>query len=339
MKSKFVQSSFYCCVLSIILLISAASASELSSDRKVYVGGMPFGVRFQSGEVSVLRTRTFSSDGNEVSPAAEAGICAKDVILSVNEKKVTSMADFTAEVNAKKQVPVQIVLQRGNDRVETVVTPKKCDETGEYQLGILLKDSAAGIGTVTYMLSDSLRFAGLGHGICDTDSGRLLDIPGGYITDVTVTGISKGAPGTPGELKGTLENTKCGKLLRNCEVGVFGIYTEPPRGASASVSVAAADEVTEGAATILCTLDDNRIGEYDIEIVKIDHDADAKTKNFLLHVTDSELLQKTGGIVQGMSGSPILQNGKLVGAVTHVMINDPTTGYGIYIGNMLKEKL
>lgn len=339
MKNRIMQSSFCCCVLSFILLISAASASELYANKSVYVGGMPFGVRFQAGEVSVLRTRSFFSEGKEVSPAAEAGVLANDVIRSINAQPVSSMSDLTDRLKEVDKEPITVTLERGPEKISTVITPRKCDETGKYQLGLLLKDSAAGIGTVTFIFPDTLRFAGLGHGICDADTGKILEIPNGYITDVTVTGISKGIPGTPGELKGTLDADKCGKLLRNCEVGVFGIYTDAPTGIAKTVPLADAEEVADGKATILCTLDDNRTQEYEIEIKKIDKGATSKTKNYQIHVTDEALLQKTGGIVQGMSGSPILQNGKLVGAVTHVMINDPTTGYGIYIGNMLREQV
>ena len=320
-----------CCFLSCVLLLSVAA----SSTEEVYVGGMPFGVRFQAGEVSVLKTQSFSSNGKEICPAAEAGICTGDVILCVNSQRVETVTEFASAADADRGVPIEIFLRRGEETVNTSVTPMKNDESGVYQLGILLKDSAAGIGTVTFVYPDTLRFAGLGHGICDTDSGKLLEIPNGYITDVTIVGIHKGIPGTPGELKGTLESEKCGKLLQNCEVGVFGMFAEPPEGMRKSVAIAKAEEVREGKATILCTLDDNRIREYEVEVEKIDHGSKTKTKNYTLRITDPALLGKTGGIVQGMSGSPILQNGKLIGAVTHVLVNDPTRGYGIFIENML----
>lgn len=323
------------CILSFVLLFSVAAAE--GENTEVYVGGMPFGVRFQAGEVSVLRTRSFLSDGKDICPAAEAGICAGDVILRVNSACVDTMAGFTAALNLEAGRPIEVTLRRGSETVNTVVIPKKSDEDGAYQLGLLLKDSAAGIGTVTFVYPDSLRFAGLGHGICDTDSGKLQYISCGYITDVTIVGIQKGLPGAPGELKGTLDAEKCGKLMRNCDVGVYGMFSSSPKGMKRTVPVANADEIKAGKATILCTLDDNCIREYDIEIEKIDHSSSAKTKNYMLRVTDPVLLEKTGGIVQGMSGSPILQNGKLVGAVTHVLVNDPTRGYGIFIENMLSE--
>lgn len=338
MNQYKVKNSLLCCLLSFVLLVSAsAAAQETYSERKVYVGGMPFGVRFHAGEVSVIRTNDFLSDGKSVSPAAEAGILANDVIESVNAHPISSVQDITAAVNLTEGQTVKVSLRRGDKNIITSITPRKCDETGEFRLGIMLKDSSAGIGTVTFIEDNSFVFAGLGHGICDTASGDILHIDNGYISHVKINGINKGVSGTPGELRGNLEADKCGKLLSNTEVGVYGIFTDIPALSDEPTPVANQDEVTVGAATILCTLDDNKCKEYSIEIAEINHNNAAKTKNYVVKVTDKRLLAKTGGIVQGMSGSPILQNGKLVGAITHVMINDPTTGYGIYIGNMLDE--
>ena len=311
----------------------AANAEAAKTDRFVYAGGFPFGVRFGTGEVTVVKIQPFLSGGAEVSPAADAGLAVGDRILSVGGKKVGSAADtlrLTEEIGAE---PILLEVQHGDAVRSLKLLPKRADENGKYRIGVLLKDSAAGIGTVTYVREDGLAFAGLGHGICDSAGTSLLNIKDGYIAPVKINAIQKGTAGTPGELRGSFEREKSGRLLGNTEVGLFGMFLSPVK-SDPLIEVASADEVTLGKATLLCTLDDGARRPYEIEIVEINPDPAARTKNYVLRVTDSALLEKTGGIVQGMSGSPIIQNGKLVGAVTHVMINDPTTGYGIYIGNM-----
>ena len=333
MKIRNRKINAFCCalILCIALAVPAASAGQ-----EVYVGGMPFGIRFDSGEVVVVKTNSFMSGGNAVSPAMDAGICGNDIIKSIDGAPVCSMNDVVTAVQKTDKDILKIVVERDGKEVNVELKPMKNDETSTKQLGVMLKDSSAGIGTVTFVDEDSLSFAGLGHGICDSSSGKLLKIENGYISDVTITDICKGKSGAPGELRGTIDSEKCGKLISNTEVGVYGIFTETPDELAEKIVVADKNEVHTGKATILCTLDDNKREEYEIEISQIQHFTDAKTKNFIIKVTDKELLQKTGGIVQGMSGSPIIQDGKLVGAVTHVLINDPTAGYGIFIENMLE---
>ncbi len=325
--------SLFCLIISLLLIVTV---SAIGTD-EVYVGGMPFGIRFEAGEVSVLKINSFVSDGKTVSPAQDAGILANDVIKNINGTKIFTTNDVVSAVKSSGEEGLDLVIERDGKEVNVKLSPKVSDKTGERQLGVMLKDSSAGIGTVTFVKDDTLIFAGLGHGICDVQSGEILDIKNGYISDVTISSINAGKCGTPGELRGIIESEKCGKLLSNTEVGVYGIFTEKPQLADTKTKVATEKEVNVGKATILCTLDDNVRREYEIEISEINKGNFAKTKNYVVKVTDEDLLKKTGGIVQGMSGSPIIQNGKLVGAITHVMINDPTTGYGIYIGNMLDE--
>lgn len=320
------------------LPVAAASPAQAPkyADVMVYPGGTPFGVRFGANEVTVLRLTRFASSGKEVSPAADAGILPEDVILAVDGKKVKTLADIMHITDAFGASPVTLTVRRRGKEIPVTLTPEKCDDGG-YRLGFLLKDTAAGIGTVTFVKDDALVFGGLGHGICDANDGHVLEIDSGSISEVHINGINSGKSGTPGELRGSFSGDKCGKLLANTEVGLFGMYASPRAELGAPVAVAEADEVKTGPATIRCTLDDNCKNDYGIEIVEINRDSTAKTKNYVLRVTDERLLKKTGGIVQGMSGSPIFQGGKLVGAVTHVLVNDPATGYGIYIGNMLDE--
>ena len=199
-----------------------------------------------------------------------------------------------------------------------------------------MRDSASGIGTVTFVDPESGLFGGLGHGVCDGDTGALVPLSRGSVLSVDLKGAVRGECGKPGELRGSFTGKRLGAVVTNSECGVFGILAKAPETPYAPMPVATAREVKEGSATVLCTLDGEGIREYAVEISHIDHSA-RPTKSFTVRVTDPALLEKTGGIVQGMSGSPIIQNGKLVGAVTHVLINDPTTGYGIFIENMLNQ--
>ena len=188
---------------------------------------------------------------------------------------------------------------------------------------------------MTFICPETFSFGGLGHGICDASSGEIVAMTRGSVVDVTISGVVKGAAGAPGEVKGYFSSGKTGTLISNTDCGVFGMFAEGPRNAVCEpLPVGLRGEVKEGAAYIYCTLDTNKIEKYEIQISAIDRNATGN-KCFTVKVTDKALLEKTGGIIQGMSGSPIIQNGKIVGAVTHVLINDPSTGYGIFIENML----
>ena len=321
-----------------LVLIAIYTSTTLSvsatNEKEVYIGGIPFGVRFDTGVVTVVKTNYFNSNGNKVCPADKAGIRTNDIIKSIEGINVASVYEVVEVIQKSEDDDLDLIVERSGKNINLEIKSQKCDETGEKQIGVMLKDSSAGIGTVTYIKEDLLTFAGLGHGICNNSDGHLLKINSGYISDVKITDINKGEAGAPGELIGTIYPEKCGKLLSNTEVGVYGIYTQTPVGIKDKIEIADKKDIKVGKAVILCTLDDNIKKEYEIEITKIQHN-ESKTKNFIVKVTDKELLNKTGGIVQGMSGSPIIQDGKLIGAVTHVLVNDPTTGYGIFIENML----
>jgi len=213
--------------------------------------------------------------------------------------------------------------------------PVNCPD-GEYRIGVNVKDTMAGIGTVTFITPESGAFGGLGHGICDPYTGEVIPIQRGSVNDVRINNVIKGVEGKPGEIRGSFCASRSGTLLKNTDCGVFGILSS----VSSSIQPMPAADISEvklGKASILCTLDEQGVKMYEIEIESINNDASSDTKNFNIRINDKSLIEKTGGIVQGMSGSPIIQNGKLIGAVTHVMVNDPKRGYGIYIGNMLKE--
>ena len=189
---------------------------------------------------------------------------------------------------------------------------------------------------MTFIVPDDNTFGGLGHGVCDTDTGVLMPFDKGNVCDVNISGVARGKAGTPGELRGFFANNETGVLYKNTVCGVFGRFSSLPKNAQPPIPIGLKGELVEGHAEVICTTAENSPTVYDIEIVKINRDS-GENKNFIVKVTDERLLEKTGGIVQGMSGSPIIQNGKLVGAVTHVLINDPTRGYGIFIENMLNN--
>ena len=223
------------------------------------------------------------------------------------------------------------VLRAGKEK-ELSVTPLKSKD-GMYRIGIWLRDNAAGIGTMTYIIPDTLEFAGLGHGICDGETMSLMPLLRGSVSEVELSSVIKGQSGIPGELKGSFRGGKPGSLISNKSTGEYGVLITLPQGVGEKLSVAAENEIKEGDAIVRCSVSGS-VRDYTVRISKINCHSD-NGKNFVVEVTDPALLEITGGIVQGMSGSPLIQNGKLIGAVTHVMVNNPTTGYGIFIGNML----
>ena len=309
------------------------SAEDLK-DLKVYAGGMPFGVKFFTEGVTVVGFSEVETKDGKVNPAAQAGLHAKDVILQIDGKPLAGASELTDRIEGCNGKALTLHCRRGKNEFDVTLTPVYCPAEARYKTGIWVRDSGAGIGTVTFILPDSGAFAGLGHGICDVDTGELIAMRRGTVSDVTISSVVRGAAGAPGELKGYFNAGKVGALLGNSSCGVWGMFSELPALESEPIEVGLHDEIQEGDAYILSTLDSNKIGRYDVKISNINRDAKGP-KCFTVTVTDPDLLACSGGIVQGMSGSPIIQNGKLVGAVTHVLINDPTTGYGIFVENML----
>ena len=297
-------------------------------------GGMPFGVKFYTNGVMVVGFCDIDTGKGSVNPATKAGLHAKDVILKINGEEIKGAADMTARIEASGGKPMKLTCRRAGKEFEATLTPVLSAAEGQYKTGIWVRDSGAGIGTVTFLFPDSGAFAGLGHGICDADTGALVEMRKGAVSDVTISSVVKGAAGAPGELKGHFNPGRSGALLGNSNCGVWGVLSEVPETSLEPMPIGLRDEITEGDAYILCTVTTGEVQKYDIRISNIKRDAKG-SKCFTVTVTDPDLLALTGGIVQGMSGSPIIQDGKIVGAVTHVLINDPTTGYGIFLENML----
>ncbi len=327
-------------ILAFISPVAAAPLYEISyddiSELKLIPGGMPFGVSLDAECITVVGVCDIISGGKPVSPAKDAGIEEKDTIIALNGQKVTNAAMVSELIDSAGGSPVEVTVKRGDSRLELTVHPAISDEDGKYRAGLFIREGTAGIGTVTYIDPETGSFAGLGHGICELDSGKLVPVTRGVVVNVAISGVVKGKVGSPGELQGYFSSGKIGTLFSNRDCGVYGVFCEYPEWfCPEAIPVAATNEICEGDAEILCTTGYDGIGRYKVTLSHIDHSG-KKSKNFVVTVTDPTLLEKTGGIVQGMSGSPIIQNGKLVGAVTHVLVNDPTRGYGIFIENMLK---
>ena len=304
---------------------------------RLYPGGMPFGLKFITDGVLVVGFCDVDSAGGATNPAVKAGLRMNDVILKINGTEILGALELTEAVEGCGGKPLSITYRRGGVESTTTLTPAYSKSESKYKTGIYVRDSGAGIGTVTFINPENYSFAGLGHGICDGGTGELIPIQRGSVVNVTISGVIKGLAGSPGEVKGYFSSGKVGTLLGNTECGVYGVFAGKPAAVTGDpIPVGYKDELKAGKAYILSTLDSGSAKKYEIEISNINKDATGN-KCFTIKVTDPALIEKSGGIVQGMSGSPIIQNGKLIGAVTHVMVNDPTVGYGIFIENMLKQ--
>lgn len=296
--------------------------------------GDVFGIKFFTKGVLIVKLSDIETKDGHISPAGNAGLSVGDVIQSIDGSEVNTVEQMSAIVENSKGRSLAVTYERNGEEKNCVITPLLSLSDKKYKTGIWVRDSTAGIGTMTYYNPRTKQFAGLGHGICDVDTGILMPLLEGSVVDVQITDIIKGRRGAPGELKGSFDRKKQGSVISNTSHGVYGNVNEDFLSNKKAFPIGFKDEVKEGKAKILCELDENGVKEYSINIVKI-NGSDEKDKNFVIEVEDENLIAKTGGIVQGMSGSPIIQNGKIIGAVTHVLVNNPGKGYGIFIENML----
>lgn len=310
-------------------------------DIEVIPGGNSIGVRLSSEGVLVVgHSEVAIGNEKKPSPAKVAGIEIGDLITRLNGEPVESSRDLIDRINKSKSSIAKIELKRDGKVLNKELSLLK-EKDGAYKLGLWVRDSTAGVGTMTFYDEKSEKFAALGHPVTDGDTNMPFSIKGGDLLKSSIISVRKGEKGTPGELKGIFvdDEKPIGKVEKNTQCGIFGTgdksLCNPNR--SGSMKVAFRDEITVGKATILTTIDENGPKEYEIEIVRVLQQDTPGPKSMLIKVTDKDLLEKTGGIVQGMSGSPIIQNGKLIGAVTHVLINKPDVGYGIYIDWMLED--
>lgn len=308
---------------------------NLKEDAYVVPCGTPFGIKLFTEGVMVVKTDSITVDNKVYNPARDSGIKVGDIITHVNSTKVNYTEDLPVIINESKGKPINLTIIRDGKEISKTIIP--VDSGNDcYKIGVWVRDSSAGIGTMTFYHEESNAFGGLGHGICDVDTGELMPMSQGEVTGATIDSVTKARTGTAGTLNGHHTTDEEGYIITNCESGVFGYINESPVDHKA-IPIAYKQQVKTGKAQIICTVDDSEPEYYDIEIESINYNENAKTKNIVIEIKDEELLTKTNGIVQGMSGSPIIQNGKLVGAVTHVFVNEPTKGYGIFAENMIYD--
>lgn len=309
---------------------------EVVDELHVSVLGTPFGMKLYTDGVLVIDITTVETVSGSISPGEDAGVKKGDYILSADGKQVLTNEELSAAVAASGGNRIKLVIKRGGTPKTVYVTPALSKETNSYRIGLWVRDSSAGIGTLTFYSPATGIVCGLGHGVCDEDTGDLLELKNGEIVSAEIVSVEKGSSGSPGQLKGKFTYGTIGKIDCNSEKGVYSVL-KGKLGFSRLTETALKQEVRDGDAQILCTVDGREPQLYSCRIKKRSSAYLSATQNMTVTVTDPELLNITGGIVQGMSGSPILQNGKLIGAVTHVLIDDPTTGYAIFAENMLKE--
>lgn len=307
---------------------------EVVDKMSVAVLGNPFGMKIYTDGVLVIESTDIPTESGTVNPALSAGIKTGDYIKTVDGQKITCNEELSQIVTESQGKTLQFEVVRNQKTFKCNLKPVIDTETGIYRIGIWVRDSSAGIGTLTFYSPVSNVVCGLGHGICDADTETLLNIDNGELVGANIVSVEKGSAGTPGALKGKFTYDSIADISLNCDMGVYG-FAKEKISVSNLTEVALKQEVSDGEAQILCTVDGDTPKLYSCVIKKINSNG-SKTQNLSVTVTDRELIEITGGIVQGMSGSPILQNGKLVGALTHVLINDSLTGYGIYAENMLE---
>ncbi len=290
--------------LSFIMSAFTVGASAVVSKRdysrtELLLGGMPFGVKFSTEGVMVIGFSDIDGISKTQNPAYLAGLRAKDIILKVNGKSISGAEELTRTVENSAGREISLTYKRGQSERTVSITPIYSENEKRFKTGIWVKDSGAGIGTVTYILPETNEFGGLGHGICDGDTGELIRMSRGDVMNVTVHAIKKGVSGSPGELKGHFESNRIGRLYSNTDCGVFGRLTELPEGACERIKVGTRQEIQEGEAELVCTLDEGARARYKIELSAINRNADG-SKCFVIKIVDPALLEKTGGIVQGM---------------------------------------
>ncbi|MGY0693041.1 SpoIVB peptidase [Virgibacillus sp. FSP13] len=312
-------------------------------DIKVVPGGQSIGVQLHTLGVLVVGHHLVKGEDGSKSPGEKADIKVGDVILKINGKPIKEMADVKPYVEkaGESHDPLNVTIKRGKETIETTLNPVKDEKSNEYRIGLYIRDSAAGIGTMTFYEPKSKKYGALGHVISDMDTQKPVEIHNGSIVGSNVTSIEKGNNGTPGEKQAefSVKDDKLGTITKNSPFGIFGKLNEPITNDEYDkpMPIALSHQVKEGPAKILTVIDGEEVEEFDVEIVSSVPQKYPATKGMIVQITDKELLEKTGGIVQGMSGSPIIQDGKVIGAVTHVFVNDPTSGYGVHIEWMLQE--
>ena len=309
---------------------------------KLVPGGNAIGVKINTkGVLVVAVTDVIGIDGQRYNPAKDAGIKPGDSIIKINDIEIKDAQHVVELLNQLQDQKIKLEIDRNNIKYEIEATPVKSLQDNCYRLGIWVRDKTAGIGTLTFYDKDTKVFGALGHGITDMDTGHLLNPNHGKIINAKISNIEQGKKGSPGEIKGMFYESEkeLGEIINNSHYGIFGVLNDEFVKADKRepIPIGFKEEVKIGKAHILATISDNKVEKFDIEITDVQLQDKPEQKSMTIKITDRRLLEKTGGIVQGMSGSPIIQDGKLIGAVTHVFVNDPTKGYGVFIEWMLEQ--
>ena len=320
--------------------IKTVEVNTLPKTTVIPVGNIAGLKLYTNGVLVVGMSEIEGKDNKKYKPYENSQIQEGDTIIQINENIINSTQDLIEEVNKSEGENVNIKYIHGEETKECSIEPVKSYDN-QYKLGLWVRDSAAGVGTVTFYEPETKSFGALGHGITDIDTQQLINIASGEFVTTRILDIEKGESGIPGRIQGTVENQEnIGTIYKNTKFGIYGIVDNLSSlniDSSKEMELALRDEIQTGKATILCSLDNRNVQEYEIEIEKIFKENNYDNKSMKIKITDPRLIEKTGGIIQGMSGSPIIQNGKFVGAVTHVLVNDPTQGYGIFGDIMLKQ--
>ena len=308
---------------------------EVLDELQVAVLGTPFGMKLYTEGVLVIDMTDVETENGNVNPAKDAGIIKGDYIVSVDGRKISTNEELSAAVEASAGNEMKFEIKRGGKTKIIRFCAALSKETNSYKVGLWVRDSSAGIGTLTFYSPATGVVCGLGHGVCDEDTEELLELDSGELVTAEIISVEKGSAGSPGQLKGKFTNSTIGAIDLNSEDGVFSLL-KGKLSLSNLTEIALKQEIKDGAAQLLCTVNGDSPKLYSCTVKKRNSAYLSPTQNLIVTVNDSELLNLSGGIVQGMSGSPIIQNGKLVGAITHVLIDDPTKGYGIFAENMLE---
>ncbi len=297
----------------------------------VVPGGELFGIKLYTDGVIIVDFEKIETENGMVCPAEISNLKTGDIIKAINGISVTSSSQFSTLLQESKGETVQLTISRNNKIKEIKFQTVLEKESNKYRAGLWVRDSTAGLGTVTFYNKNNSTFAGLGHPIYDIDTNEIMPMKSGTMSEVKLSGLNRSTFGNVGELCGILTGKENGKLCLNDDTGIYG-YSVTNK--TKEIPVAVKTEVKEGKANIICTVSNSAPQIYEIEIIKIYSNAATVNKDMVIKITDEELLEKTGGIVQGMSGSPIIQNGMLVGAITHVFVNNPKQGYAIFAERM-----
>lgn len=315
-------------VLAFAMFIMGVPVSASAESSTVILGGQPFGVKFYNDGVMVIELEEFFNGSHYVCPAKEGGLQVDDVIKKVNGIEIKTNEDLQETATGCGGKGMSFIIERDGKELCKTVKPQ-ANTVGTYLLGAWVRDSCAGIGTVTYYNPDNNYFAALGHGICDRDTGAMMPLGEAEIVGASISSVERSSTGKAGSLNGYFTDKTLGTVTTNTINGIYGTIIDNSYLSGDRFEIAEFDEIQTGDAQIITTISGDRPESYDLKITSIRNDNPRNNENFVIKVTDKRLLDECGGIVQGMSGSPIVQNGKLIGAVTHVFLNNPEEGYGV----------